>query len=57
MSAAWTVTAPVMASAAAARRVFMTFLPNQAIYPLPGAIEALAQCAVIELMSWMQSCS
>jgi hypothetical protein len=35
----------------------MTFLPNQAIYPLPGAIEALAQCAVIGLMSWMQSCS
>jgi hypothetical protein len=35
----------------------MTFLPNQAIYPLPGAIEALAQCAVIGLMSWMQFCS
>ena len=42
---------PVMASAAAARRVFMSFLPNQTIYPLAEAIEALAQRAVVELMS------
>jgi hypothetical protein len=55
MSAAWTVTAPVMASAAAARRVFMSFLANLAIYPLPEAIEALAQRAVVELMSWLRS--
>jgi hypothetical protein len=55
ISAAWAVTAPAMASAAAARRVFISFLPNQAIYPLPGAIEALAQRAVVELMSRMQS--
>src|SRR5258705_2502612 len=55
MSAAWTVTAPEMASAAAARRVFMSFLPNETIYPLPGAIEAVAQRAVVELMSWMHS--
>jgi hypothetical protein len=51
MSAAWTVTAPVMASAAAARTVFMSFLANQASYPLLGAIVALAQRAVVELMS------
>ena len=49
MSAAWTVAAPVMASAAAARRVFMSFLPNQTIYPLPEAIEALAQRALSQL--------
>jgi hypothetical protein len=33
----------------------MSFLPNQAIYPLSGAIEALAQRAAVELMSWMHS--
>ena len=49
--AAWTVTGPVMASAAAATRVFMSFLLLRPFYPLPGAIEAAAQRAVADLRS------
>jgi len=33
----------------------MSFLPNQAIYPLPGAIEAVSQRVVVELISLMHS--
>jgi hypothetical protein len=45
MSAAWTVTAPVMVSSAAARNVFMSLLLNKAIYPLPGPLRR--SCSVL----------
>ena len=55
ISAARTAIAPVMASAAAVRRVLMSFLSNQAITGYLTPLGRVAQRAVVEPISWKHS--